>query len=97
MSHHNIRGLPGDPPRFSDVLVTELIANWADAWRGSWFACVAELSPLTGCEPNSLIEISSEYMEEIVHDVGVGGTTTPADAAFILPFQFPFLLPSGFD
>ena len=58
---------------------------------------MAELSPLTGYEPNSLIEISSEYMEELVNDVGVSGTTTPADAAFILPFPFPFLLLSGFD
>ena len=96
MTHHNIGGLPDDHSRFPDVLVTELIANWADPRRGSWFGRMAELSLLTGYEPNSLIEISSEYMEELVHDVGVSGTTTPA-AAFILPFPFPFLLLSSFD
>ena len=73
MSCHNIQGLPDDPPRFPDVLVTEFIANWADPRCGSWFGRMAELSPLTGYDPNSLIEISSEYMEELVHDVGVGG------------------------
>ena len=58
---------------------------------------MAELSPLTGYDPNSLIEISSEYMEELVNDVGVRGTTTPADTAFIFPFPFPVLLLSSFD
>ena len=28
---------------------------------GSWFGRTAEQSPLTGCEPSSLIDISSEY------------------------------------
>ena len=60
-SHHrNLLG-PCNPPHFLDVLVTELGANCADPRGGSWFGRIAEQSPLTGCEPNTLVEISSEY------------------------------------
>ena len=59
MSHRNLHGLPDIPPRFPDLLVTELGANCADPRGGS--GRMAEQSPLTGCEPNNLIESFSEY------------------------------------
>lgn len=46
MSHRNLLGLPGIPPRFHDVLVTELGANCADPRGGSWFGRMAGQSPL---------------------------------------------------
>ena len=61
MSHRNLLGLLANPPRFLTLLETELGANCADPRGGSRFGRMAEQSPLTGCEPDSLIEISSEY------------------------------------
>ena len=61
LSHRNLLGLFDNPLRFPDVLVTELGANCADPRSGSWFGRMAEQSPLTGFEPNNLIEISGEY------------------------------------
>ena len=63
MSHRNLLGLPDNPPRFSRLLETELGANCADPWGGSWFGRKAEQSPLTGYEPKDLIEISSEHTD----------------------------------
>ena len=61
ISHRNLLGLPANPPRFPTFLETESGTNCADPRCGSWFRRVAEQSPLTGYEPNSLIEVSSEY------------------------------------
>ena len=58
--HRDLLG-PCNPPHFPDVLVTELGANCADPRGGSWFGRIAEQSPLTSYEPNSRVEISSEY------------------------------------
>ena len=46
MSHRNLLSLPDNPPRFPDVLVTELGANCADPWAGSWFGRMTEQGPL---------------------------------------------------
>ena len=45
MSHRNLLGPPDNPPRFPDVLVTELGANCADPWSGSWFGQPAHNFP----------------------------------------------------
>ena len=47
MSRRSLLGLPDNPPRFRDVLVTESGANCADQRSGSWFGRMAEQSPLT--------------------------------------------------
>ena len=61
VSHRSLLGLPANPPRFPTLLETELGANCANPRSGSWFGCTVEQNPLTGSEPSSLIEISSEY------------------------------------
>ena len=48
MSHRNLFGLLDNPPRFPDVLVTELGAICADPRGGSWLGRMAERSPFTG-------------------------------------------------
>ena len=54
-------GVLDNPPRFPDVLVTELGATCADPRGAPLFGRTAEQSPLTGYEPNGLVEISCEY------------------------------------
>ena len=60
MSCGNLVGLPDRRPTFPDRLETELGTTCADPRGGGRFGHMAEQSPLTGYEPNNLIEISSE-------------------------------------
>ena len=60
MSHRNLFGLLDNPLRFPGVLV-ELGAHCAAPRCGSWVLAVWLKRPLSSYEPNSLIEISSEY------------------------------------
>ena len=61
MFHRNLLGVLDPPPPFPATLVTESSATCADPRSGSWFGRMPERSRLTGCEPNSLIEISSDH------------------------------------
>ena len=45
MSHRNLLGLPDIPPRFPDLLVSELGANCAHPRGGSWFGPTAGQNP----------------------------------------------------
>ena len=60
MSHRNLLDLPDNPPRFPVVLETDQVRTAPIPRDDSLFGRMAEQSSLTGCEPNSLIEISSE-------------------------------------
>ena len=79
MSHRNLLGLHANPPHFPCLLETELGANCADPRSGSWFGRMAEQRPLTGYEPNSLLEISSEYTP--INFNSVPTTTAASDVA----------------
>ena len=63
MSHSSHRLLRANPVHFPAFLETELGADCADPRVVSWFDSMAEQSPLTSCEPDNLIEISSEQQE----------------------------------
>ena len=58
MSGRNLLGLPVRQSTFPDGLETESGIHCNDLSGGAWFDRMAEQSPLTGYEPNSLIEIS---------------------------------------
>ena len=61
MSCRNLLGLLDRRSTFLDGLETESEIPCIDPSGGGWFGRVAGQSPLTGYEPNNLIEISSQY------------------------------------
>ena len=61
MSCRNLLGLPLRHSTFPDPMETEPGIPCIDPSGGGWFGPVAEQSPLTGHEPNNLIEISSQH------------------------------------
>ena len=61
MSCRDLLGLPERRLTFRDGLETESGIPCIDPSGAGWFGPVAEQSPLTGCEPNNLIEISSQH------------------------------------
>ena len=60
MSGRNLLGLPERQFTFLDGLETQSGMHCHDPGGGAWFGRMAEQSPLTSSEPNSLIEISSQ-------------------------------------
>ena len=61
MSCRNLLGLPDRRLSFPDLLETEPGIPCIDLCGGGWFGPVAKQSPLTGYEPNNLIEISNQH------------------------------------
>ena len=61
MSCRNLLGLPDRRPTFADRLETELGKTCDDPRSGGSFGRLTEQFPLTGYEPNNLIEISREH------------------------------------
>ena len=61
MSSRKLLGLPERQCKIPDGLETESWIHCNDPGGGVWYGRMTEQSPLTGCEPNNLVQISSAH------------------------------------